>query len=512
MQNVNWKSRMTRVAVIPAVFGLGAVAACSLRGNAGQQAQAAPPVQPPAQVIEIQSAFEKVAEKLRPSVVFIKSRRTTDVGARVRQGQNGGQDGFPFPFPGLPEGGRQFRGFPNVPGGQDFRMMPRRAVASGSGVIVSSDGWILTNDHVVQGADKVTVKLQDGRELTGQVKRDFRSDLALVKIDATGLPSAELADSERVKIGQWAIAFGSPFGLNDTMTVGIVSSLHRRQEIGGGTDGRLYPNLIQTDASINPGNSGGPLVDIYGRIIGINVAIESPSGGNVGIGFAIPANTAKFVMEQLRTKGVVTRGYLGLAPTSLNYSQQKQYGVTQGALVASVVDGTPAAKAGFQVEDVVVRYNGKPVTDEASLRDMVARTMPGETVDIVVRRNGAERTLKTTLGTMPEIEAARAEKPETPAAQAKLGLRFGDASDPEVRKQLNLKGAPTGAVVVEVIPGSPAMYAGIQAGDIVLRLNGKTIPNPDALSETVRDLKSSGTVPVVIRRGNQNVLAEIELE
>jgi serine protease Do len=245
----------------------------------------------------------------------------------------------------------------------------RHAEASGSGVIVRSDGYILINDHVVAGADRVTVTLLDGRQFPGKVFRDPKSDLALIKINADNLPAAQLADSDSVRIGQWALAFGSPFALNDTMTVGVVSSLNRREEIGEGGTNRLYPILIQTDASINPGNSGGPLVDVYGRVVGVNVAIESPSGGNVGIGFAIPANTARFIMDQLISKGAVTRGYLGLAPASLSYEDQQRYNIKQGALVTEVQDGTPAAKAGFQVEDVIVRYDNKLVAGEATFRD-----------------------------------------------------------------------------------------------------------------------------------------------
>lgn len=497
-QTTPWKQWGLRAVGIPTALALGAVAFTHMRGNAGQQN---PPVKPPAQVVEIQTAFENVAEKLRPSVVFIESQRSV-----TRPSAFGGDDGpgggIPFDFFGAPGNG-----------GRQFRMMPRRAKASGSGVIVRGDGYILTNDHVVQGADKVTVRLQDGRELPGEVKRDFKSDLALIKVNATGLPAAELADSDKVKVGQWGIAFGSPFGLSDTMTVGIVSSLHRNQAIGAGPEQRYYSSLIQTDASINPGNSGGPLIDIYGRVIGINVAIESPSGGNVGIGFAIPANTAKYVMEQLITKGSVTRGYLGLAPKALTFDEQQRYGSKDGVLVASVEDGTPAAKAGLQVEDVIVRFNDQPVTGEGAFRDMVARTEPGTTVPVVVKRDGKETTLQVTIGAPKESVAEAKPASAQPAQQGKLGVSVADATEPDVRKQFNLKDSVReGAVIVEVAPGSPAASAGLQPGDILLRLNGKSIANAKQLPEIVNSLKEGASVTAVIRRGDQRVLAQIEME
>ncbi|MBC7528045.1 MAG: trypsin-like peptidase domain-containing protein, partial [Chthonomonadaceae bacterium] len=321
MPQVPTKSNIIRRTSVPVVFALGAITALSFRGNAISPGS---PVLPPPQALEAQTASEQVAEKLRPSVVFIESL------VKARPVAQTPQDG----------GGENLFGFPSVPGAPGslrFRMVPPpRGNASGSGVIVRSDGYILTNDHVVEGADKVRVKLLDGRTFYGKVMRDFKSDLALIKVDATNLPAAELADSDRVKVGQWAAAFGSPFGLTDTMTSGIISSLHRNQQIGSrANDARYYSSLLQTDASVNPGNSGGPLVDLYGRVVGINVAIESPSGASAGIGFAIPANTAKYVMEQLITNGSVTRGFLGLSPRSLEYSERAQYKVEAGALVTS---------------------------------------------------------------------------------------------------------------------------------------------------------------------------------
>jgi len=497
MESTRWRKSVPRAVVIPTVFALGAVAAIGLRGYAGQPSA---PVQPATQAITMQNSFEQVADKLRPSVVFIESRQNIKSPAMFRQGADDGDQPFVFPFQGGPGNGF---GIPR--NGQPFGMMPgypRKAVASGSGVIVRSDGYILTNDHVVNGADKVTVRLQDGREFVGQVKRDFKSDLALVKVPASGLPAAELGDSDHVRIGQWAIAFGSPFRLTDTMTVGVISSLHRQEAIGEGSDGRFYSSLIQTDASINPGNSGGPLVDIYGRVVGVNVAIESPSGTNAGIGFAIPANTAKYIVDQLITKGSVTRGFLGLVPVTATYAEKEQAGVKEGVIVRAIDDNTPAQRAGFQVGDVIVRFNGKPIADDATLRDMVSRSQPGTRVDVIVKRDGVEKSLTPVIESVPVDKAVAADQPadkETP--RGKLGVQVANASDPDVRQQLGLKDTvKTGAVIVSVLPGSPAQEGGLQAGDLVTRLNGKPVADAAQLTEIARGLKSGATVPVVVRR------------
>lgn len=502
MQAIQWQKRLPKIVVVGAVLGVGSVAFSTLHYNAGAQ-NTTPPVQPSAQVLNLQSAFEQVADKLRPSVVYIRSRQSAKTAAQA--------DDNPFGF-----------ALPQLPNNRQFRVLPpRRGDASGSGVIVSSDGYVMTNDHVVAGSDRVTVRLQDGREFIGKVFRDPKSDLALIKIDAVGLPYAEFADSDNVKIGQWAIAFGSPFGLSDTMTVGVVSSTKRSEQIGVGTDGRLYPSLIQTDASINPGNSGGPLVDIYGRVMGINVAIESPSGGNVGIGFAIPANQARYIMEQLRTKGTVTRGYLGFVPSSLDYEKQQRYGVKQGALVTTVVAGKPAALAGIEVEDVITKFDGKPVADEAGLRDLVARTAPGSKVDVVVKRNGQDKTLNVTVGNAPN-ELVVKDTPAEPKLRSagKLGLGLGSASEASVRQDTRLRDSVReGVVITELVPGGPAADAmpSLAVGDIILKINGKTVTTVEQVSEIAGGLKSGARVSVVVRRflqdgTDETVLSTINLE
>ncbi len=513
MQNLTWQRRTARVAIVPVVFAMGCAVALATKEKAGSQ-NVVPPVQPSQQVLGVQSAFEQVAEKMRPSVVYIKSRQavTGNPTMRFRQGSNDGQD-TPFAFPGFPGIGGQGNGNGGL---RSLPQYPQHAVASGSGVIVRSDGYILTNDHVVAGADRVTVKLQDGREMIGEVKRDFKSDLAVVKINATGLPAAELSNSDNVKIGQWAIAFGSPFGLSDTMTVGVISALHREQAIGeSASDQRFYSSLMQTDASINPGNSGGALVDVYGRVIGINVAIESPSGGNVGIGFAIPANTARYIMDQLIAKGTVTRGYLGVMPANPSYDQQKAYGVKSGAVVVTVSDGTPASKAGIQVEDVIEKFNGKTIESDAQLRDMISRTAPGTKAPLLIKRGGSEMTIDVTIEAAP-AQQAPAVRPTAPAAagpqSGKLGVSVGDASDPQVRESLGIKGSDKGAVIAEVVPGSPAQEAGLRTGDIITRLAGKSITNSTDLTTVAHTLKAGDNITAVVRRQGASMLVEISIE
>ena len=501
MQQVQSSKKVLAKAALPAVFALGAMSAFTFRGNA---TGASTPVAPGSEALQIQSAFENVADKLRPSVVYIESFHNRVVAQVPRGGDGSGSDGLPFSFPGLPGGG----------GGGQFRQAPPQGNASGSGVIVRSDGYILTNDHVVQGADKVRVKLNDGRTFYGKVFRDFRSDLSLIKIDATNLPAAELADSEKTKVGQWAVAFGAPFGLSDTMTVGVVSSLHRNTSIGRGADGRYYSSLIQTDASINPGNSGGPLVDLYGRVVGINVAIESPSGGSVGIGFAIPANTAKYVMDQLVSNGKVTRGYLGLTPRSLEYDEKSRYGADKGALVVSVAQDSPADKAGLQVEDVITSFNGKTIEGETDLRDAISRVKPNADVRIEVKRDGSPQTLTAKIGNSPDAETAQkpADKVEPNAPKGKLGIAVGDVSEEEAKALLkgNAK-VKRGAVVMQVEPNRPASDAGLQPGDVILRLDGKTINTAADLVSVAKGLKS-GTIRAAVLRGGQVVLLEIELD
>jgi len=491
------------------VIALGGLAALGWQTFSGHKIEAASPTtgvvtSVPASVIDMQNAFVNVAKGVKPAVVSITSRMTikptTIPGADFGDSDNSG-------FPDMPEL-RQF-GFPRNFGPMGpMQQRPRVAEGSGSGFIVRSDGWIMTNDHVVANADKVTVRLDDGREFTGDVRRDFKSDLAMVKVPADNLPTLNLSDSNQVQVGQWAIAFGSPFGLRDTMTVGIVSALGRESTIGEDQDDtRYYPDLIQTDASINPGNSGGPLLDIYGNVVGVNAAIGSPTGGNVGIGFAIPATTAKFVMDQLITKGKVTRGYLGLVPNNLQPADQQRYGVKEGALVTGVSEGSPAAKAGIQVEDVITQFNGQPIHDEVELRDAVARATPNQPATLTIMRNGRQQTITVNVGEVPTDKAVASAAPQQ---QGRTGMQVADIT-PDVAKQVGIDANTKGVVVAAVQPASPASDAGIHPGDVLLRIAGKDVTSASQAADIIKGLKSGDTVSIITLRDKTRILNRVEI-
>jgi serine protease Do len=459
-----------------------------LHSNAAQ-VQTVPLVIPSKGATDTQTAFINVSKAVRPAIVSIRSRMTVKQPSMpdLELGPFGGS----LPF--------------------NFRMSPPTTevvMGTGSGFIVRQDGYILTNDHVVAGADKVTVRLDDGREFTGVAKRDYRSDIALIKIPADHLPTLNLADSSQVEVGEWAIAFGTPFGLRDTMTVGVVSAVSRETVIGGSQeDARYYPNLVQTDASINPGNSGGPLLDIYGRVIGINAAIDSPSGGNVGIGFAIPANTAKFVMDQLITKGVVTRGFLGLVPEELSPEQMSRYGVKAGALVTVVTDGSPADKAGLKVEDVVTGFDGKPINNESDLRGAVARTPPGTKVSLDILRDGRSLRIAAELTAAPIQELSGAVAQEG----INIGIQLADLT-PDIANRMGLNASATGLVITDVRPGSQASEAGMQPGDVLIRINRTAIRSAFQARELIANMKHGEVESFVIQRRNSRLLVSFSIQ
>ena len=407
-------------------------------------------------LLQVQDAFINIAQAVEPTVVNIKAQRLH--GADTVDGS--GSDSPPPPS--------RRRGSP--PPSLPFPI-PRRSEATGSGVIVRADGYILTNDHVVEGASGgiVTVTLSDGREYQGRVSEDSKSDLAVVKIDpgTTPLPVAGFADSSAVRPGQWAIAVGSPFDLQNTMTVGVISAVGRHQSIGGESSARYYPDLIQTDAAINPGNSGGPLFNIDGKVVGINVAIESPVEGSAGVGFAIPSAIALSVMDALIQSGKVTRGYLGIAPEDLTPALQVQYGQKEGAFVHDVKIDSPAGKAGIQAADIITSYGGRPVHSEVGLRAMISATPPARMVAIAYVRDGQPGLASVTLGTAPVLPgdtapAAAPTKPIVPAANP-LGLNVRSLTATD-RVTLTLPPTTTGVYITGTDPGSPAETAALTAG------------------------------------------------
>jgi len=354
---------------------------------------------------------------------------------------------------------------------------PPRQSGLGSGVIVTKDGYILTNNHVVDGADKVEVTLQDGRELSAKVVgRDPKSDIAVIKIEGDNFPFVTMADSEKVQVGDVVLAVGNPFGVGQTVTTGIVSATGR-----GNLGIEDYEDFIQTDAAINPGNSGGALVDAEGRLIGINTAIWSRTGGYQGIGFAIPSHLARDVMASLIQEGKVTRGYLGVMIQDVTPPLAKEFKLKEpsGALVGDVVPKGPAAKAGFKEGDVVVEFNGKKVPDARRLRLAVGAVKPGATVPVKILRNGSSRTLEVTVQQQPGTEQlAKASGPAEADNGTLNGVAVGDL-DPQTRRQMNIPDTVKGAVITQVDPASPAAEAGLRPGDVIQELNRQPVQSAE---------------------------------
>jgi serine protease Do len=347
----------------------------------------------------------------------------------------------------------------------------------GSGVIATKDGYILTNNHVVDGADEVKVALQDGREFTAKVVgRDPKTDVAVIKIDAKDLPAVPMADSEKVEVGDVVLAVGNPFGIGQTVTTGIVSATGR-----GGALGLDYEDFIQTDAAINPGNSGGALVDAEGRLIGINTAILSRSGGNQGIGFAIPVNIARDVMGSLVKDGHVTRGYLGVMIQDVNPALEKEFDLkdNKGALVGDVTPNSPAEKAGVKSGDVILEFNGKKVTDSRHLKLEVARTQPGEAVPVKILRDGENKTLEIKVKELPGTEHLAKNDSAHPDDTGTLnGVAVADL-DNNARQQFEVPNTVKGAVVTEVDPNSASAEAGLRPGDVIQEINRKSVKNAE---------------------------------
>lgn len=386
-----------------------------------------------------------------------------------------------------------------------FEEQPQRSQKQrslGSGFIISKDGYILTNNHVVDGADEIRVKLNNGKEFKAEIKgRDQKLDLALIKITAKDeLPACELGNSDTIEIGEWVLAIGNPFGLSETVTAGIVSAKGR--VIGSGP----YDDFIQTDASINPGNSGGPLFNAEGKVIGINTAIIA---GGQGIGFAIPINMAKSIIPQLRDKGKVTRGWLGVQSQSMTPELAKSFGLEgeKGALVSEVVKDTPAEKAGLKSGDIILTFDGKPVHDAGELSRIVAVTEPGKKVQVKILRNGKEESFGVTL-------EQRSDDGETASpgeiSSDKLGLSVHELSK-EMAANLRIK-ETKGVVVVDVKPGGAADDAGVIRGDIILEVNGQKVMTVKEYEKAVAGTAKGGALRLLLRRGDTVLYVGIKVE
>jgi serine protease Do len=391
--------------------------------------------------------------------------------------------------------GNQFGGTP----GNGGMMRTPREFGLGSGVIVNKDGYILTNNHVVENADTIDVTLNDGREFKAKVVgRDPKTDIAVLKIDAKDLPALTIADSDKIEVGDLCLAIGNPFGIGQTVTMGIISAMGRGN-VGVGTD---YEDYIQTDAAINPGNSGGALVDAEGRLIGINTAILSRTGGYQGIGFAVPVNLARTVMDSLITSGKVVRGFVGVGIQDITPSLAEEFKLKddKGALVGDVAPHGPAEKAGVQSGDVIVQFNHKPVVDTRHLRLQVAETAPGTTVPVKIIRDGHEKTLDITVKELADAEqVAKSGDSQDNSSDTLNGVAVQDL-DAQSRSQLNLPPNLKGALVTQVDEDSPAYDKGLRAGDVIEEINRKPVKNADDAVKLTEHVKDKVTLLKVYRK------------
>jgi serine protease Do len=426
--------------------------------------------------------FAPVVKRVAPSVVNIYTNKSV----RADQGLAPYMDD-----PWL----RRFFGVP-------FESIPRerKEQALGSGVIVSKDGFILTNNHVVDGAEQIKVALGDNTTTYDAklVGTDPQTDIALIKVDAKNLPAITLTDSDQVQVGDVALAIGNPFGIGQTVTMGIVSAKGR-----GGMGIVDYEDFIQTDASINPGNSGGALVDAKGRLIGINQSIITRSGGNQGVGFSVPSNLARYVMERLASDGKVTRGYLGvlIQPVTEDLAREFKLADTSGALVGEVTKDSPAAAAGLLEGDVITEFHGKKIASSQQLRLMASQTAPGTRVKVKIMRDGAAKELEVKLGALPTEGLAR-EGGSRPNANGDLldGVTVDDP-DVQTRRQFGIPNSLDGALVTRVAPDCPSARAGLQPGDIVLGINRQPVRNAAEAMEASRNLRDARVLLRVWSRG-----------
>lgn len=398
-------------------------------------------------------------------------------------------------MPDLPEGtpfGDLFRHF----FGEGGEMEQRPVQSLGSGLIIDTDGYIITNHHVIKDADEIIVRLTDQRQLVAEViGSDSRSDIALLKIDADRLHAVVIGDSDRLEVGAWVLAIGSPFGFNYSVTAGIVSAK------GRSLPSENYVPFIQTDVAINPGNSGGPLFNLDGEVVGVNSQIYSRTGGFMGLSFAIPINVVMDVVEQIKATGHVSRGWLGVMIQDVTRELAEAFGMSRphGALISKVLADSPAAGAGLRAGDIVLRFGGREVADSASLPPMVGRVRADSEVDVVVLRDGKELTVRVTIGELPGSDLAKAEAdPRRDASDQRLGIKVTVVTD-EVRQALDLS---AGGVLVESIANGPAARAGVRPGDVIVMLNQQEVEGPEQFEELVDALPADRSIALRLQRSD----------
>ena len=451
---------------------------------------------------ELSKAFSTTAKAAMPAVVSIKVEKAVQMNPMGSDGPFGLND----PFGQFDEDFlRRFFG-----GRMPQRQGPQKYVerGQGSGFIISEDGYILTNNHVVGDVDKMTVELQDGRKFTNAklIGTDPDSEVALIKIEGNNFPVLPMGDSGKIEIGDWVIAIGNPFGLNETVTVGVISAVGRSN-----VHIAAYEDFIQTDAAINPGNSGGPLINLDGKVIGINTAIVSQSGGYMGIGLAIPINMARAIEEQLKSTGKVSRGYVGVWGQDITSDVAELLGLKEsgGVIVAQVEKGSPADKAGLKNHDVILDMNGKKVQSYDAFRNEIATMRPGGAVRLNGLRESKPLELTITLGERPGA-AAQAQKTAEERPEQSLGLQVQNLTK-ELADQLGYQPGE-GVLVTAVTQGGPAAEEGIQRGDLILSVNRQNVTDVGEFAKAVKQSRKSGKVLLLIKRGDASQFVVLPFE
>lgn len=438
--------------------------------------------------------FTELVEGAAPGVVNISTSRTI---------QRGGSAGHGFGSQDLPEIFRHFFGdsFPMPPGGSQGRSQERQSL--GSGFVISADGYVLTNAHVVQDADEILVRLNDRRELPAElIGSDSQTDVALLKIDADNLPVLNLGDSDELRVGEWVAAIGSPFGFDYSVTAGIVSAINRTLPRDA------YVPFIQTDVAINPGNSGGPLFNLQGEVVGINSQIFTRSGGFMGLSFAIPINVAMDVADQLREDGQVSRGWLGVMIQPVSRDLAESFGMDEaiGALIADLDPEGPAAQGGLQAGDVVVEVNGEEVDRSSTLPRLIGRVAPGSEVELTLVRDGEQMSETVELGSWPDSESAQ--QSSSSNNQVRLGVSVAEIDD-ATRERLNISG---GVEVKQVEANSVAAQAGLRPGDVLVSIDHRSVASADELLRIVEGLPSDRAIPLRLYRDGRSLFVALRLE